>query len=56
MSFQAYLDAIETKTGQTPEQLVTLLKTTGSDLKPKPPESSTVVAQTGVGPLTARLA
>lgn len=29
MSFQAYLDNIETKTGKTPEELITIAKTKG---------------------------
>lgn len=31
MSFQAYLDAVETKTGKTPRQLVDLAKAKGFD-------------------------
>jgi len=31
MSFQAYLDAIETKTGKTPRQLIELAKAKGFD-------------------------
>lgn len=31
MSFQAYLDAVETKTGQTPRQLIEIAKSKGFD-------------------------
>lgn len=31
MSFQAYLDAVETKTGKTPRQLIALAKAKGYD-------------------------
>ena len=31
MSFQAYLDAVETKTGKTPKQLIALAKKKGLD-------------------------
>lgn len=31
MSFQAYLDAVETKTGKTPRQLIELAKARGYD-------------------------
>ena len=33
MSFQAYLDAVETKTGQTPRQIVELAKAKGYDVE-----------------------
>lgn len=35
MSFQAYLDAVETKTGHTPRELVTLAKERGFDASTK---------------------
>ena len=35
MSFQAYLDAVETKTGKTPEQLLTLAHERGFDATTK---------------------
>ncbi len=35
MSFQAYLDTIETKTGKTPNQLVAIAKTKGYNAETK---------------------
>ena len=42
MSFQAYLDAIELKTGKTPAELITLAKAKGFD--PKETKASEIVA------------
>lgn len=40
MSFQAYLDAVETKTGFTPRQLVDLAREKGFDESTKGPQIS----------------